>query len=75
MMVGGCAMSSAGVNVMHTCLSEQVVDNLLRIKLGFDGVAISECLEMEALSHNIGVGGRTVMAFNAGCDLVLVCRS
>lgn len=42
MMVGGCAMSSAGVNMMHTCLSEQVVDNLLRIKLGFDGVAISE---------------------------------
>ena len=75
MMVGGCAMSSAGVNVMHACLSEQVVDNLLRIKLGFDGVVISECLEMEALSHNIGVGGGTVMAFNAGCDLVLVCRS
>ena len=75
MMVGGCAMSSAGVNVMHACLSEQVVDDLLRIKLGFDGVVISECLEMEALSHNIGVGGGTVMAFNAGCDLVLVCRS
>ncbi|KAK3172054.1 hypothetical protein OEA41_004138 [Lepraria neglecta] len=75
MMVGGCAMSSAGVNVMHACLSEQVVDNLLRIKLGFDGVVISECLEMEALSHNIGVGGGTVMAFSAGCDLVLVCRS
>ena len=30
---------------------------------------------MEALSHNIGVGNGTVMAFNAGCDLILVCRS
>jgi beta-N-acetylhexosaminidase len=30
MMVGGCAMSSAGLNAMHACLSEQVVDDLLR---------------------------------------------
>ncbi|KAL8655125.1 MAG: hypothetical protein Q9210_001072 [Variospora velana] len=74
MMVGGCAMSSAGVNVMHACLSEQVVDMLLRDDLGFDGVVMSECLEMEALSQNIGVGGGTVMAVNAGCDLVLLCR-
>ncbi|KAL9031322.1 MAG: hypothetical protein Q9196_000646 [Gyalolechia fulgens] len=74
MFVGGCAMSSAGVNVMHACLSEQVVDVLLRDDLGFDGVVMSECLEMEALSQNIGVGGGTVMAFNAGCDVVLLCR-
>ena len=73
MMVGGCAMSS--VSAMHACLSEEVVEDLLRRKLGFDGVVVSECLEMEALSHNIGVGNGTVMAFNAGCDLILVCRS
>lgn len=30
---------------------------------------------MEALSHTIGIGGGTVMAVNAGCDLVLLCRS
>lgn len=68
-------MSSAGLNVMHACLSDQVVDGLLRSDLKFDGVVISECLEMEALSHNIGVGGGTVMAVNAGCDLILLCRS
>jgi len=75
MMVGGCAMASAGLNVMHACLSEQVVNDLLRNDLHFDGVVISDCLEMEALSHNIGVGGGTVMAINAGCDVVLLCRS
>ena len=75
MMVGGCAMSSAGVEAMHACLSDQVVDGLLRNEMGFKGVVISECLEMEALSQNIGVGGGTVMALKAGCDLLLVCRS
>ncbi|KAJ6145225.1 hypothetical protein N7470_009120 [Penicillium chermesinum] len=75
MMVGGVSMSSAGVNVMHACLSDQVVDELLRKDLKFDGVVVSECLEMEALTHNIGVGGGTVMAKNAGCDVILLCRS
>ncbi|KAF2660444.1 glycoside hydrolase family 3 protein [Lophiostoma macrostomum CBS 122681] len=75
MMVGGCAMSSAGLNAMHACLSEQVVDGLLRNDLNFNGVIVSECLEMDALSHNIGVGGGTVMAVNAGCDVILLCRA
>ncbi|OJJ31814.1 hypothetical protein ASPWEDRAFT_43807, partial [Aspergillus wentii DTO 134E9] len=75
MMVGGVSMSSAGVNVMHACLSEQVVDDLLRKDMKFNGVVVSECLEMEALTHNIGVGGGTVMAKNAGCDIILLCRS
>jgi beta-N-acetylhexosaminidase len=63
------------MNVMHACLSDQVVDELLRNDLGFNGVTISECLEMDALSHDIGVRGGTVMAVEAGCDLVLLCRS
>lgn len=75
MMVGGCAMAAPGVNVMHACLSEQVVDDLLRKDMKFKGVVVSECLEMEALSYNIGIGGGTVMAMNAGCDVILLCRS
>ena len=62
------------VSAMHTCLSEEVVKDLLRRNFGFNRVVISECLEMEALSLNIGVGNGTVMAFNADYDLVLVCR-
>lgn len=75
MMVGGVAMSSGNMNVMHACLSERIVEELLRRDLHFNGVVVSECLEMEALCHNIGVGGGTVMAVKAGCDVVLLCRS
>lgn len=74
MMVGGCAMSSDTIEVMHACLSQQVVNDLLREGMGFEGPVVSECLEMEALAENIGIGGGTVMAVQAGCDLVLVCR-
>lgn len=75
MFVGGCGITNPSMNVSHACLSDQVVDDLLRNELGFRGVAISECLEMEALSHEIGVKGGTVMAVEAGCDIVMLCRA
>lgn len=75
MMVGGVAMSSNHINVMHACLSEQICQDLLRNEMKFQGVILSECLEMEALSRNIGISGGTVMAFKAGCDVILTCRS
>lgn len=75
MMVGGVAMASNHINVMHACLSEQICRDLLRTEMKFQGVVVSECLEMEALSRNIGISGGTVMAFKAGCDLILTCRS
>ncbi|KAK1755679.1 glycoside hydrolase family 3 protein [Echria macrotheca] len=74
MFVGGCGIANPSMNVNHACLSAQVVDDLLRNDLGFNGVAISECLEMEALRTEIGVKTGTVMAVEAGCDLVLLCR-
>ncbi|OAR00831.1 hypothetical protein LLEC1_03802 [Akanthomyces lecanii] len=75
MFVGGCGLSNPSMNVSHACLSDQVVDDMLRNELGFRGVAISECLEMEALSHDLGVQNGVVMAVEAGCDLVLLCRA
>lgn len=75
MMVGGCALVGSGTNVMHACLSEQVVDELLRKDLNFQGVVLSACLRIEALIQNIGVGGGTVMAVRAGCDIVVLCRT
>lgn len=75
MFVGGCGISNPSMNVSHACLSNQVVDDLLREELGFDGVAISECLEMESLTHELGVQNGVVMAVEAGCDLVLLCRA
>ncbi|UKZ86843.1 uncharacterized protein TrAFT101_002667 [Trichoderma asperellum] len=75
MFVGGCGISNPSMNVSHACLSDQVVDDLLRNELGFKGVAISECLEMEALSQDLGVQNGVVMAVEAGCDIVLLCRA
>lgn len=75
MMVGGCALVSSGAHMMHACLSREIVTALLRNDLDFNGVVLSACLEMESLIRHIGVGGGTVMAIDAGCDIVVLCRS
>ncbi|KAI1434783.1 glycosyl hydrolase family 3 N terminal domain-containing protein [Xylaria sp. CBS 124048] len=75
MFIGGCGIQNAGMNVTHACLSDQVVEDLLRDDLGFKGVAISECLEMQSLIQEYGVKGGTVMAVEAGNDLILLCRA
>ena len=56
-------------------LSRPVVHGLLREELGFDGVILSDDLEMEALARAYTVPEAAVQAIAAGCDGVLVCRA
>ena len=54
-------------------LSPDVVQKLLREELRFDGVILSDDLEMKAVSANHDVPDAAVDAIRAGCDAVLVC--
>lgn len=53
-------------------LSERVLTELLRKELGYEGVIVTDCLEMKAISEGIGVGAGAVEALKAGADLILV---
>jgi len=55
-------------------LSPAVVDGLLRQEMGFDGVICTDDLSMAAVSDTYGMGEAAVLAFEAGCDLLLVCH-
>ncbi len=54
-------------------LSEAVVRRLLREELGFDGVIVSDDLEMKAVSARYAVPDAAVEAVSAGCDALLIC--
>jgi beta-N-acetylhexosaminidase len=54
-------------------LSPSIVDALLRRELGFNGVVLSDDLEMKAISARYTVPAAAVEAIRAGCDAVLVC--
>lgn len=55
-------------------LSRAVITGLLRQELGYDGVIVSDDLEMKAVADHYGVAESAVRAIEAGCDLLLVCR-
>jgi len=52
-------------------LSPFVIDQVIRKKIGFDGLLISDDLDMKALSGEIG--GLALASQRAGCDVVLNC--
>lgn len=53
-------------------LSPTILRGLLRDQLGFQGVIISDCLEMKAISEGVGIARGSVLALLAGIDLVLI---
>jgi beta-N-acetylhexosaminidase len=55
-------------------LSERIVTGVLREELGFDGVILSDDLEMKALADRYPVPEAAVRAIAAGCDGVLICH-
>ena len=55
-------------------LSEAVVTGLLRRRLGYRGVIVSDDITMRAIVDHMGPDTAAVAAIRAGCDVLLVCR-
>jgi beta-N-acetylhexosaminidase len=56
-------------------LSGAVLRGLLRNTLGFQGVIMTDCLEMNAIANHPGTARGAVEAFKAGCDLLLISHT
>ncbi|MCG6879537.1 MAG: beta-N-acetylhexosaminidase [Deltaproteobacteria bacterium] len=64
-----------GLDVRYPAtLSYQIISELLRGRLGFDGIIITDDLEMGAIKKDPGVAEGAVKAFEAGCDILLICE-
>lgn len=53
-------------------LSRRILDDLLRGELGFDGLTVTDAIEMGAVTDRYGIDGATVRAVAAGADAVCV---
>ena len=56
-------------------LSRAICTNLLRGEIGFYGALFSDDLEMAAVAARYSIEDSAVMAIEAGCDVLLVCKS
>ena len=48
------------------------LSQLLREQLNFDGLIITDCLDMRAIADHYDLGEAAIMAFRAGADLVML---
>ncbi|MFF4258354.1 glycoside hydrolase family 3 N-terminal domain-containing protein [Streptomyces sp. NPDC001663] len=55
-------------------LSRRVLTDLLRTELGFQGVIVTDALEMKAIASGVGEAAGAVDAIAAGADLLIIAR-
>lgn len=55
-------------------LSENILTGLLRTKLGYTGLIVSDDLEMGAMREIGSIGEIAYQAIMAGCDMALICH-
>jgi beta-N-acetylhexosaminidase len=60
--------------VHPTTWSEAVIEPLLRRELGYDGVVVTDDMEMLAIMDHYGIEEAVVRALRAGCDQILICH-
>ncbi|KAI9068822.1 glycoside hydrolase family 3 protein [Trametes sanguinea] len=56
-------------------LSRAITTDLLRGELGYEGVVVTDCLEMEAVAEKYGSEGGAVRSLEAGADVVMICHT
>lgn len=71
-MVGHADAESLSGDKTPACMSKVIITDVLRNELGFQGVVISDALNMSAISEYYSSEQAAVMALKAGCDMILM---
>ena len=54
------------------CLSSAICTDILRNELGFEGIIVTDSMQMQAITSNYDSGEAAVKALQAGCDMILM---
>jgi beta-N-acetylhexosaminidase len=69
----GLQESGQNGKLLPSSLSYNFITKLLREDLQFDGLVITDDLEMGAIVNNFGIGDACKMAITAGVDMLAIC--
>ena len=71
-MVGHIETPNVTGNELPASLSKEMVTDILRQEMGFEGLVITDAMNMGAIVEDYPAGEASVMAVEAGVDLVLI---
>lgn len=71
-MVGHIAVPEITGDLTPATMSRQIVTGILKGQLGFEGLVITDSLEMGAITNNYTPGEAALGALEAGCDILLM---
>ena len=71
-MVGHMSLPQVVGNNTPATMSKEVISDLLRSELGFNGVVITDAMNMGAITEYYGADEAAIRAFKAGADMVLM---
>jgi len=60
------------IDTVPATISQKIMTGLLRGELGFDGLAVSDGLEMRAIADGVGLVEGTVLRLAPACDLLCI---
>ena len=71
-MTAHIAVPSIDPSKRPATLSSKIITGLLREQMGYNGLVISDDMEMRAVTGDEGIGKATVEAIQAGCDVITI---
>ena len=71
-MVGHITLPNVTGDMTPATLSRQIVTDILKEQLGFEGLVVTDAMEMGAIVETYGSGTAAVAALQAGCDIILM---
>lgn len=74
-MVGHMSAPNLTGNNDPCIFSEKLITDILRQEMGYEGVIITDALNMGAIANYYGADEAAIMALKAGCDMLLMPES
>ncbi len=71
-MTGHLAVPSLDASGTPASLSEKIIQGLLREKIGYKGLVITDALDMKAITSNYGAAEAALLALQAGNNIALM---
>ena len=71
-MIGHIALPNTTVDTTPSSISKEIITSLLKEKYNYQGLVVTDALNMKALTNNYTYKQIYIMAINAGVDLLLM---